>query len=118
MAGTLFTEDEIRSRFLDFFEIAQDFCESYNDGQENIVEIDPALLYMMVVATYDDISRYKAYHLSDPATQRSNAVKRAAYATKWILHFDPLIFPMMGHATGSGKHTHDALVNGNCSSPV
>ena len=107
----LFSEAEIKSRYSDFFEIAQNFCVDYNDGLENPVEIDPALLYMVVVGTYDDISRYKAYHLSDPAHQRSNAIKRAAYATKWIMHFDPLIFPAMGHMSGEKKHSHDALAN-------
>jgi hypothetical protein len=111
VASILFTEDEIQGRFVDFFEIAEEFCEQYNDGAPTLIEIDPALLYMVVTATYDDIARYKAYHLSDPAHQRSNAVKRAAYITKWIMHFDPLILPQMGHITGSAGHTHDALTN-------
>jgi hypothetical protein len=111
VVGALFTEEEIKGRFLDFFEIAQEFCECYNEGAPTLVEVDPALLYMVVTATYDDIGRYKAYHLSDPVHQRSNAVKRAAYATKWLLHFDPLIFPQMGHITGPTGHTHDALAN-------
>jgi hypothetical protein len=112
LSGALFSENEIKGRYLDLFEIAEEFCLNFNEGANPpLVEVDPALLYMVVVATYDDISRYKAFHLTDPTTQRSNAVKRAAYATKWILHFDPLIFPTMGHASGTSGHTHDALAN-------
>jgi hypothetical protein len=65
-----------------------------------------------VVALYDDISRYKEYHLTDPETQRSNAIKRAAYGAKWITHFSPLIFPPMGHETGQHSvENGDALAN-------
>jgi hypothetical protein len=110
MSAALFTEKDIEQRYLDFFEIAENFCSAYG-GDEESVEIDPAMLYLAVVATYDDISRYKSYHLSEPATQRANAIKRAAYGVKWVVRFSPLIFPNMGHLTGKITARHDGLAN-------
>ena len=97
----MFSDSEIRERFCDLFEIAQEFCADFNDGQTLNAEIDETLLYLTVVATYDDISRYKEYHLAEPEKQRSNSIKRAAYGVKWILNFCPIIFPAVGHASGS-----------------
>ena len=88
------------------------FCDTFNEGQEVKAEIDPALLYLCVVSIYDDISRYKEYHLTDPEKQLSNPIKRAAYGVKWITHFCPIIFPQMGHATGQhSAENGDALAN-------
>lgn len=112
MADFLFTEEEIRSRFEDFFDVADKFCEAYNVDQEVEVEIDPSLLYLAVVAIYDDIARYKAYHLTNPFQKKSNPVKRAAYAVKWLMHFSPLVFPKMAHVTGGYKPENaDTLAN-------
>lgn len=112
MQDFLFDEATIKERFEDFFEIADKFCEQYNKGQEVKVEIDPSLLYLAVVAIYDDVARYKAYHLTNPIKQKANPVKRAAYAVKWLMHFSPLIFPQMGHASGDKKiEDADTLAN-------
>jgi hypothetical protein len=97
MSDFEFSEEEIQQRFEDFFDIARDFCDSFNRGQSARVAVDPFLLFQCVVATYDDIARYKSYHLKNPATQKANAIKRAAYAVKWIIHFSPLIFPQLAH---------------------
>lgn len=108
----LFTEAEIKERFEDFYDLACGFCDDYNDRQTVKAEIDPSLLYLCVVSIYDDISRYKEYHLTDPKKQRSNSIKRAAYGAKWITHFSPVIFPQMGHETGqAGVENGDALAN-------
>lgn len=108
----LFTEADIQQRFEDLYDLACGFCDEYNVGQDVRAEIDPSLLYLCVVSLYDDVSRYKEYHLTDPSTQRSNAIKRAAYGAKWITHFSPIIFPQMGHETGlHGAENGDALAN-------
>ena len=112
MTDFLFDESTIKERYKDFFEIADNFCSEYNKGQNVKVEIDPSLLYLAVVAIYDDIARYKVYHLKNPVRQKANPVKRAAFAVKWLMHFSPLIFPKMGHATGrSAPENADALAN-------
>ena len=53
--------------------------------------MDPGLLYLTVISAFDDIARYKTYHLKNPPVQKSSAIKRAAFLTKWILHFSPLV---------------------------
>ena len=112
MQDFLFDEATIKQRYEDFYNIADIFCHEYNNGYEVKVEIDPSLLYLAVVAIYDDVARYKAYHLTNPVRQKANPIKRAAYAVKWLMHFSPLILPQMGHASG-GKNIEDAdvLVN-------
>ena len=102
-----FDEAVIEDRYKDIFDIANSFCDDYNIDQEVKVEIDPSLLYLAVVATYDDVARYKSYHLKDPEKEKSDPIKRAAYAVKWLMHFSPLIFPQMGHVSG-GRKVEDA----------
>jgi len=112
MEDLLFDEQTIKERFEDFFEIADGFCDAYNEGQAVKLEIDSSLLYLSVVAIYDDIARYKAFHLVNPVRQKSNPVKRAAYAVKWLMHFSPLIFPSMGHKSGkAAPEDGDTLSN-------
>lgn len=48
----------------------------------------------MAIAAYDDIDRYKSYHLRNKRPQdraRSDVVKRAAYFTKWIVKLRPIM---------------------------
>jgi hypothetical protein len=91
MNSVVFDNATIASKFADFYRIAEAFCDAMNATQDRKIRIDSHLLYLAVVATYDDIARYKIYHLTDPAKQRSNSVKRAAFATKWIVRFSPLV---------------------------
>ena len=108
----LFTEKQIKERFEDFYDIACGFCDDFSRGHEVKAELDPSLLYLCVVSIYDDISRYKEYHLADPSQQKSNAVKRAAFGAKWISHFSPIIFPSAGHDSGQNAvEDGDVLVN-------
>ncbi|MBB4287258.1 hypothetical protein [Roseospira goensis] len=108
----MFSEAEIQQRFEDLYNIACGFCADFNEGCDIRAEIDPSLLYLCVVSMYDDISRYKDYHLNNPEKQRSNPIKRAAYGAKWITRFSPIIFPRMGHETGEGaSKDSDVLVN-------
>jgi hypothetical protein len=53
------------------------------------LRFDPAILYIVLVSTYDDIARYKNYHFENPVLQKSDAIKRAAFYTKWLTHFRP-----------------------------
>jgi hypothetical protein len=43
------------------------------------------------ISAMDDIWRWKVYHLKDQ-TKRADAVKRAAFFTKWILKLRPIYF--------------------------
>jgi hypothetical protein len=56
---------------------------------------------MVLVSTYDDIARYKNYHFENPILQKSDAIKRAAFYTRWITHFRP--FYVSRSKTSSGR---------------
>jgi len=51
----------------------------------------PKIIYEISVSAYIDIARYKHFHFKDPKNEKSDAVKRAAYFTKWILRLRPLM---------------------------
>ena len=85
----LFSSEEIEGRFLDLWELAERFQQSYTEKTKVVLKLDVDRLYLIVISTYDDIARYKFYHLSNPYEERSDAIKRAAYLTKWITSFKP-----------------------------
>lgn len=53
------------------------------------LRFDHLVMLNVAQSVMDDIWRYKSYHLRDP-DKRSDAVKRAAYLTKWIIKFRPI----------------------------
>jgi hypothetical protein len=85
-----FTEDDIKDRvqYLSArcFTFIQEFVKRYPGIDLNF---DSLVLINVVHSALDDIWRYKVYHLRDP-DKRSDAVKRAAYFTKWIVKLRPL----------------------------
>ncbi len=54
--------------------------------------VSPRLVYKTVTSAHFDIARYKLFHLKHPTKEKSGAVKRAAYFTKWIVRFRPILF--------------------------
>ena len=85
----LFSSEELEGRFADLWELAARFKISYETEFSVRLSLNVALLYLVVISTYDDIARYKFYHLSNPYGERSDAIKRSAYLTKWITRFKP-----------------------------
>lgn len=85
----IFSDSELENRFLNLYKTA----EMYRKGLEGRLgirlQIDPRLLYLATISAFDDIERYKAYHLEKPYTDRSDAVKRSAFLTKWISRIGP-----------------------------
>ncbi len=85
----IFSDQELEDRFLNLFKTA----ERYREGLEAKLGVrlftDPRLVYLTVISTFDDIERYKAYHLEKPYRDRSDAVKRSAFLTKWIVKIGP-----------------------------
>jgi hypothetical protein len=55
------------------------------------LEFDPLVMTNVGISAMDDIWRWKVYHLAD-STKRADAVKRAAFFTKWILKLRPIYF--------------------------
>ena len=87
----LFTEQDLEKRFSDIYAIAAGFCETFGDEFGARPKVDPSRLYLTVTSAFDDIARYKTYHFNKPLIQKSSAIKRAAFLTKWILNFSPLV---------------------------
>jgi len=86
----LFSAEDLAGRFADLWELAESFKASYERDLSVTASLNLAKLYLIIISTYDDITRYKFYHLSNPYEERSDAIKRAAYLTKWITRFKPL----------------------------
>jgi hypothetical protein len=80
----LFSSEELEGRFTDLFELAERFQIDFEKEHGVTLNLNVARLYLTVISTYDDITRYKFYHLSNPYEERSDAIKRAAYLTKWL----------------------------------
>lgn len=85
----IFSDAELEDRFLIFYKAA----EKYREGIEKRLGVrlltDPRLIYLATISAFDDIERYKAYHLEKPYRDRSDAVKRSAFLTKWIVKIAP-----------------------------
>lgn len=61
--------------------------------------VNPEIALDVSIATYDDIDRYKSYHLRNAkpgSTDRSDATKRAAYFAKWTTKLRPIQFRHKG----------------------
>lgn len=98
------------------FEKAYGLCKDFIVGQNNNLFIDRRVLFLVVKSAFDDIGRYKAYHLDDPVNGLSNSVKTSAYYTKWICKLKPI--QQNPHSSNEGQDINDItvlLANGACS---
>jgi hypothetical protein len=90
--GSFLTKRQIETRWV-ALDIA---CEDFVTGLRNTKNkayaygYDGALLYDALISTYEDIQRYKDWHQDDPANQKSDSIKRAAYFTKWLIRLHPI----------------------------
>jgi hypothetical protein len=68
-------------------------AQKYAQKNQRNVEIypSPKIIHETFMSAYIDIARYKQFHLDDPKVEKSDAVKRAAYFTKWIVRLRPLL---------------------------
>jgi hypothetical protein len=80
----VFTPQEIEDRFVNLYLAAQAYLAKYSKKFGVALQIDPRLLYITTISAFDDIERYKSYHLERPYRDRSDAVKRSAFLTKWL----------------------------------
>lgn len=81
----------VETNFLQMHVRASEFAEAMNSAHGTSLIVDEGALLVAVKSTFDDIERYKRYHLDEPETARSNSVKRSAYFTKWAVKFKPLV---------------------------
>lgn len=70
-----------------------DAATKFAQKANRTVQVLPSkkIIYEIAVSAYFDIARYKHFHFKDPKKDKSDAVKRAAYFTKWILRLRPLM---------------------------
>jgi len=85
-------ETRIRDRFVDLLRCFFRFRYYYQSKIPSDIDlhIDPALLYIAVVSYFDDIDRFKRYHLEEPERLKADEVKQAAFIVKWISRTKPV----------------------------
>lgn len=84
-----YTADDVFRRFVFLYERCDAYVKAFNDTHHCRLSIDHLALLNVAQSTLDDIWRYKAYHLKDK-NKRSDAIKRAAYLTKWFMRLRPI----------------------------
>lgn len=105
----LVPEEILHSRYSEHYAHARLFLEAWHKrdfGPEMV--INENALFLTVKSAYDDIYRYKMYHLDDSKDQRSNGVKRAAFLCKWICKFKPIEYA--DHAKTDSLHDISGLL--------
>lgn len=87
----LVPEDVLNARFSEHYSFVKAFLEEWHKrGFGPQMVVNENALFLTVKSAYDDIYRYKLYHLDEEGRQRANGVKRAAYLCKWICKFKPI----------------------------
>jgi len=85
-----FSSEEIELRFVDHWALADQYRHRLESEFNVKTDLQTRRLYLAIVSAYKDIERYKNFHLVDPFAQKSDAIKRVAYLSKWICRFKPL----------------------------
>jgi len=85
----IFSDEELEDRFLNLYKTAEKYRVGLQKRLGVMLATDPRLIYLTVISAFDDIERYKAYHLEKPYRDRSDAVKRSAFLTKWFVKIGP-----------------------------
>jgi hypothetical protein len=115
--GPLFSDAYILQRCFDLhasFEVFKATYEAKTTAKVSL-GIDPAVLYLAVKSYFDDITRFKRYHLSDPPVEKADSVKQSAFMVKWLTRMKP-IFVLRKHDFARGTLAVDpndesALIN-------
>ena len=84
-----FTDAEVQERVQHLSARCFMFVTRFSAKHSVDLSFDPIVVINIAQSAMDDIWRYKVYHLRDP-DKKSDAVKRAAYFTKWIVRFRPI----------------------------
>lgn len=87
-----YTKEEVIRRFVYLEELLADYLTYFRRVRPSWdLRCDHLVLLNVAQSAMDDIWRFKAYHLGN-RQKRSDAVKRAAYFTKWIVRHRPIYF--------------------------
>jgi hypothetical protein len=92
----MFAEQHVQNVFISLSQAANKICKvasvmAKKEGYQISLVVDRRILYKTVVSAYYDIARHKQFHFSGDHSKRSDGVKRAAYFTKWIVRFRPIL---------------------------
>lgn len=99
-----YTKDDILPRFLYYYTESYKYAQFINKRTPGSrLSIDHLVMLNVVISALDDIWRFKTYHLRD-RRKRSDAVKRAAYMTKWITRLRPIYFERSLDLAGVETH--------------
>jgi hypothetical protein len=82
----------VHNNFVEFIDelLREARSDARQNGYKATFHANPKLVYDTVISTYTDIARHKTFHFDNPRDAKSDAVKRAAYFTKWIIRFRPI----------------------------
>lgn len=100
-----FSKEYIKERFLEHWELAEDFGEHFASAlgaKPGSVFVDTRKLKFSVESTYQDIARYKDYHQKSPEKDRLDCTKRCSFFIKWLGKFKPI-------SVSSNEITDDSL---------
>jgi hypothetical protein len=87
-----YTHSEVKRRYLYLTERCFTFLKGMMARHPSWnLNFDALIMANVAVSAMDDVWRWKVYHLRD-STKRSDAIKRAAFFTKWILKLKPIHF--------------------------
>lgn len=85
----LLSDEMIQQRYADFLELADIFVSAYSKQTGLILEVGKVPLWEAVTWAYDEISKFKTYHLADPKMLIS-LYKSAAIFGRAISKFRPI----------------------------
>jgi hypothetical protein len=87
---TPYGQEDLARRIMQLAGRCMVFLSEMNARYRANFEFDPVILIAVVQSAMEDIYRYKVYHLNNDGAKLSDAIKRAAYFTKWIVRFRPI----------------------------
>ena len=103
----MFSTEDVKERYTVLVDLCLDFI-AVMEGRHasSKLRFDHLVMANVAKSAMDDIWRYKAYHQRN-RDKKSNAVKRAAYFTKWITRLRPIYFNRPGPDEGQGFDHQD-----------
>jgi hypothetical protein len=88
------TPQQYEDAYVAYCLYAEGVCEQLRaDHKQYEFEVNLDVAMNVAVATYDDIDRYKDFHLRNATPgARADAIKRAAYFAKWTVKLRPIFY--------------------------
>ncbi len=91
----LYTEKDHFERWEMLLETYEIFKSSFERKTGLIIDLNPAILFQVVICYFYEMERYKDWHLSDPKKKKANDVKQFAFLVYWLVKLKPVYFSMV-----------------------